>query len=255
MLEESNAARTRQIHSTLEGQTTPKSWTSDYGGLRLWVGYHKWPPKADREEYERRPIVFSVMDSAQHVVAKGELQEWEFNYPPEGHRDEDGYRFGIPSAEQFFYAADNHSNNAVNAADVFRKFWKQRNWVDESPFAYGNVVVFDRLQIDAKTAAQSDAVWALINKFIDRQFRKNRWTRASMILLKPFPLEFENNITDENEAAFKHRRAAMIRLYGRRMKAKLLSDDIVWMWVNINCPIKPRKPRKAVKRSGKEALK
>ncbi len=220
-----------------------KSWTSDHGGLHLWVGYIKWPARVDREEYEQRPVRFSVTDSDQRVVAEGELQEWEFNYPLEGtsQEDEDG-RVGMPSVEHFYDAADRHSNNAEKAADVFQTFWKQRNWTDETPFQYGNVVMFDRLKIDAKTAVQSDAVWVLIDRFIDRQFRKNRWTRASMI---SFPLEFENNVTDENKARFHRRRAAMIRLYGKRLRAKLLSDDTVWMWIDINCPIKPRKPRKS----------
>jgi hypothetical protein len=51
------------------------------------------------------------------------------------------------------------------------------------------VVHFERLRIAAKNAAQSAGVWALIGRLIKREFSGRN--RASIIVLKAYPLEYE----------------------------------------------------------------
>ena len=231
------------------------SWSIEHEGLRLWVGYDSWPAHAKREEYEHRNISFTVRDG-ERVIATGDFVEWEFNYPPENWV-ENNNRAGIPNMNWFFDWADGWSQSSSDAAEIVRTFWPDKDFGD-SPFNYGSVVIFDRLKIDAKTAGQSAAVWALMHKLISRQFlrpRHRKNNRAAIFILKPFPLEYEGNITKENDAAFERRRAAMIRHYGARLNARLLDDHSWiskdrWMWIDTGCPIKPRKvrQRKSVKK-------
>jgi hypothetical protein len=227
------------------------SWSSEHEGLRLWVGYDSWPFHAKREEYEHRNISFEIKDDDTRLVATGGLFEWEFNYPPEDWV-EDNSRAGMPNMNWFFDCANEWSQSSYEAAEIVRAFWPDKQ--DDSPFNFGNVVIFDRLEIDAKTAAQSAAVWVLINRLISRQFlkpRNRKQNRAAIFIMKPFPLEYEGKVTEENNAAFERRRTAMIRHYGVRLNAKLLGDNPDrWMWIDTGCPIKPRKvrQRKSVKK-------
>jgi hypothetical protein len=85
-------------------------------------------------------------------------------------------------------------------------------------------------------------VWALIDRLVKREFRARK--RASIIVLKAFPLEHEGNITDANRGAFLHRQRAMIRHYQHRLNARPLGRKLGkegWMWVEIHCPIRPKK--------------
>ena len=195
------------------------SWLSEHEGLHLRVGYDRWPASAKREEYEHRSISFTIGDDEKRAVATGTFVEWEFNYPSEVWV-EDNSRAGVPRMSWFFDCADALSQSAYEAAEIVRTYWPDKD--DDSPFNFGNVVIFDRLEIDVKTKSQSVAVWVLINKLISRQFlnpRTRKQNRAAIFLIKPFPLEYEGKITEENGAAFERRRAAMIRHYGARLSA------------------------------------
>jgi hypothetical protein len=221
------------------------SWSSEHEGLRLWVGYDRWPSRARREEYEHRNIAFSIQDTKKRVIAEGKFVEWEFNYPPENWV-EDNSRAGVPRMNWFLDWADGWSQSSYEAAEIVRTYWPDKN--DDSPFDFGNVVIFDRLEINAKTKLQSVAVWVLVTELISRQFLKpgdGKRNGAAIFLIKPFPLEYEGNITKVNGAAFERRRAAMIRHYGARLNAELLGDDSDrWMWIDTHCPIKPRKAKR-----------
>jgi hypothetical protein len=229
------------------------NWSSAHERLRLLVAYDSWPASARREEYEHRNLKFEIKGSENQALAMGTFVEWEFNYPPENWV-EDNSRAGVPLMNWFVGRADELSQSSYDAAELVYTFWPENHC--ENPFNFGNVVIFDRLEINAKTKAQSTAVWVLINRLISRQFfeRRGKRNRAAIILIKPFPLEYEGKVTNENKHAFERRRAAMIRHYQARLGAKLLDDNSadrwIWMWIDTGCPIKPRKlRRKSVRKS------
>ena len=86
----------------------------------------------------------------------------------------------------------------------------EKTWsLEQAPFCYGDLCVFERLAIDAKTASHSHATWMIINSLLQRLCRRD----MAAIVLKAFPLEYEGNATKENHAAFERRRRALVRLY------------------------------------------
>jgi hypothetical protein len=64
-------------------------------------------------------------------------------------------------------------------------------WLEQAPFCYGDLCVFERLAIDAKTASHSHATWIIINSPLQRLCRRD----MAAIVLKAFPLEYEGNAT------------------------------------------------------------
>jgi len=107
---------------------------------------------------------------------------------------------------------------------------------------YGNVILFDRLEISNATKAQSDAIWVLIGRFVKRELPPRR--RACIMLLKAFPLEYRGKVTAENAAAFARRQNALMRLFERRLSMQaLMGGENGWMWRNFNYPTPPRKRR------------
>ena len=228
------------------------NWSSEHERLRLLVDYDSWPASARREEYEHRNLRFEIRGSENQVLATGTFIEWEFNYPPEKWV-EDNNRAGVPLMNWFVSRADEWSQSSYEAAEMVRTFWSDDH--GENPFNFGNIVIFDRLEINAKTKSQSAAVWVLINRLISRQFlaRRGKRNRAAIILIKPFPLEYEGKVTKENNCAFERRRAAMIRHYQTRLGAKLLDENSAdcWMWIDTGCPIKPRKLRRKTARKSR----
>ncbi|NTF17654.1 hypothetical protein G6L37_04525 [Agrobacterium rubi] len=103
------------------------------------------------------------------------------------------------------------------------------NWDDyDHPLDYGSIAIFHRLVITAETSV----VWEAITATIRTEFKK-----SSMLLLKPFPLEWEGEVTPENEEAFVRRQSAMKRYYRRTLGVQTIDGDPgVWMWKPILGP-------------------
>jgi hypothetical protein len=205
------------------------TWSAAENGLRLHVWRANWPTARNRESYESRSISFFIRDAKGRTVGAGYFEEWRFNYL-------EGDAFGGPDLDDFVLAADLVSQSAYDLSEVVLKAWgTQEKETGENPFHYGNVVLFDRLRIDATSKLEQDTAWSLIDQMIERQFRQNR-NRASIIVLKPFPLEYEGGVDQGNQAAFERRTAAMVRLYANRLGARLLDGKGNWMWIEINLP-------------------
>jgi hypothetical protein len=127
------------------------------------------------------------------------------------------------------------SQEEYDASRVVSIYWSD----GVSPFDYGTVVRFERLVISRKTNSQ--AVWGLIAQVIAREFSR----RGSLLLLKAFPLEFENRLTEASPAAahskFDARRRAMQRHYSQRLKVRSLPGEFGydgWMWRPLRyCPM------------------
>jgi hypothetical protein len=216
----------------LRGKPT---WSANSAGLSLhvWRGPFYISPDAIRceKEFQCRAIHFVVKDQ-NDLIASGLFEEWRFKALE---------KYGLPDLESFLMAADVNSRSSMEMAEALGAAWPD-HLCDETPFHYGNVAHFERLRIEAASAAQSAAVWALIHRLVEREFRARK--RASIIVLKAFPLEYEGTTTDANRAAFEHRQRAMMRHYLHRLNARPLGRKLGkdgWMWVEINCPLRPKK--------------
>jgi hypothetical protein len=220
------------------------NWSEIFEGLRLDVWRERFhipfDPLDCEEAFQFRTIYFVVKDQNE-LAASGQFQEWRFNYPSFDNPKEID-RAALPEMKIFFEAADADSINTVPFATAVCAAWTPRDWWGETPFHFGNVVHFDRLRIVSKSTAQSAAVWGLIDKLIKREFRARK--RASIIVLKAYPLEYEGKLTEANEAILLRRQRAMMRLYRQRLDAQPLGRKLAkdgWMWIEINCPIRPKK--------------
>ncbi|SHG46102.1 hypothetical protein SAMN05443248_1633 [Bradyrhizobium erythrophlei] len=221
------------------------NWSSDHAGLRLAVWFPKWPGLANRGEYERRDISFAISDAQDRVVAAGEFEEWAFFWLPEKYLKDDQH-IGVPNLRHWCEnEADAHDDNSYQAAHTVLRAWgPHERKTDETPFEFGSIVIFDRLRIEAGNVPQSGAVWVLIQKLIDRQF-KGKQNCSAMILIKPFPLEYTGDVNSGNAAAFARRRDAMVRLYGARLGARLLDQRDRWLWIRTNDGLpEPRRERR-----------
>lgn len=95
-------------------------------------------------------------------------------------------------------------------AELLAAFWDWHCWPPE----YGTVVIFSRLAIDSRLDVGRNALVRL-GEFLQVEFGR----RASVLLLKAFPLEFENSVTTKNDRqlALDRRSQAMFRLYERSL--------------------------------------
>lgn len=182
--------------------------------------------------FVKRKVFFSI-EHCQGRVAAGALKIWR------GVQHEDVY-FAL---DTFVEHCDRWSNSEYNTALAVAMIWGGKNeetwsW-EQAPFCYGDLCVFERFAIDAKTASHSQATWMIINGLLRRLCRGD----MAAIVLKAFPLEYEGNATTENRAAFEQRRRALVRLYRRRPRFELVSEPSLaregWMLKLINDGAKP----------------
>lgn len=88
-------------------------------------------------------------------------------------------------------------------------------------------------------SAGVESAWQIINLLLKRIRR-----RIAVMLLKAFPLDYEDQETEETQRAFARRQGALVRLYRRRLGAepvphKQLAED-GWMLRLINEGARPK---------------
>ncbi len=207
------------------------TWSLARHGLRLRVWRDPWIAREYRAFYEHRSIRFVVFDGANTILATGVFVEWTWGLPGSNPDDD------LPDMDGFFRACGGWSHSDFTMATAIRRGWAALE--PETPLHYGNVVRLDRLRIEWNAATHSAAIWQFIDDLIEREFRKAVRNRpASIIVLKAFPLECENkdDLTAEDEAAFKRRQRAMMRLYQHRLRAREFDGgEPGWMWIEVNC--------------------
>jgi hypothetical protein len=188
------------------GRRRKPRWIAEQDGLtgQAWIGRFCTPEMADYNFRHRH--VFFVIRRHGRLVATGKLIVWRGVY------DSEGYGWTL---EGFVRRGDENSNSEYETAVAVARIWggdDEDDWVTDGPFCYGDICSFDRLVIDAKTLADVEAAWQIINALVARIRR----SMAAMVL-KAFPLEYEGKITAENRSAFVRRQRALIRLYERRL--------------------------------------
>lgn len=203
--------------------------------LRLWqIPWYPQRPKKPEEWgfydlYSFRDIFFAI-DRADTIVCTGTLIEWRANYCPDD--DVDLPCVDIPCIDYFRIIAEALSHHATEISEVVWRMWGSSEPYQLSFFEAGNLLIFDRLRINASSPAESAAIWELIVRLIRR--RKN----AQLLLLKAFPLEFEKLGPDdfiggerEHDHKLQVRKSAMQRLYRSRLGVQALPGKYHdWMW-------------------------
>jgi hypothetical protein len=139
---------------------------------------------------------------------------------------------------------DNYSQEASDVAEAVLSGWPA------SVAEAGVLVEFARLWVNPDHARHSE--WAEpIRKLIRRRWGGNRTTRASILLLKPYPLELEGNCSLDpslHEAMLARRTRAMRHLYSRLLDVRPLQES-GWMYKTFygRAPAPTRKPRRWVR--------
>lgn len=220
------------------------SWTKSRAGLRLSVWKERYDALPRKPEdwsiyslYSTREIFFTIIAEQDDdpFVAAGHFEEWRQNFPPEG-SDVDW-----PCVDYFRVVAEALSREAADMSEIVFRMWGGADeYSSENFFNYGNLLIFERLRINAASKAQSVAAWLLIGDLIKRLAMGSRH-RAALMILKAFPLEFENGDPDTSKA--KARQRAMQRLYRARLGAEALPGRHYreWMWCALRYGPKPPK--------------
>jgi hypothetical protein len=215
------------------------NWTASLGELTGYAWIDRFSKLADEAEtadcgFVKRNVFFTV-DHTKGRIAAGKLAIWQAVH----HRD---ICFGL---DTFVERSDCSSQDEYNTAYAVAQLWGGRNeetWcVEQAPFCYGDLCVFERLAIDARSASRSHATWKIINGLLQRLCRRN----VAAIVLKAFPLEYEGNTTNEIGSALERRRRALVRLYQRRLGFQPVSDPPLahegWMLKLINEGAEPKR--------------
>jgi hypothetical protein len=190
-----------------EGRFRKPNWIAEHSGLigEAWIDRFCAPDRADYNFQHRN--VFFVTKQDGRFVATGKLIIWRGVY------DLGGYGWTL---EGFVRRGDENSRSEYETAVAVARIWggdDEDDWlIDGPPFCYGDLCSFDRLVIDAKTLADVEAVWQIVNALLMRIRRG-----MAVMVLKAFPLDYEGKITDETRPAFERRQYALIRLYQRRL--------------------------------------
>jgi hypothetical protein len=215
------------------------NWTASRGELTgyAWIGrFSKLADDAETADcgFVKRNVFFTV-ESQQGRLAAGELKIWRGVY-------HDDVSFGL---DTFVERGDRDSQSEYNTAHAVATLWggesQETWWLEQAPFCFGDLCVFERLAIDAKTGTHSHDTWMFINSLLQRLCHRD----MAAIVLKALPLEYEGNATEENQAAFERRRRALVRLYQRRPGFEPVSDPSLagegWMLKLIKDGAEPEK--------------
>jgi hypothetical protein len=215
------------------------NWTASQGELTGHAWIERFSKLADDPEtadcgFVERNVFFTV-DHKKGRIAAGKLTIWHAVH----HGD---ICFGL---DTFVERGNCSSQDEYNTAYAVAQLWGGRSeetWcLEQAPFCYGDLCIFERLAIDAKSASGSHATWTIINGLLQRVCRRG----VAAIVLKAFPLEYEGNTTNENESALERRRRALVRLYQRRLGFEPVSDPPLacegWMLKLINEGAKPER--------------
>lgn len=138
----------------------------------------------------------------------------------------DEYRpAAFASDAEFWDDCDGYSFDASRFAQALLSGWPA------SVAETGMLVEFTRLWMEPGHARSNE--WATpIGRLIRERWAGNRASRASLLLLKPWPLEMEANAHMApvlHEARLARRSQAMRRLYARLLGVRPLHDG-EWMW-------------------------
>jgi hypothetical protein len=208
------------------------SWIAERSGLigRAWIERFGARDQA-HYNFQDRDVFFTI-ERDDRLIATGKLIIWRCVYQEDG----DG-----GNLEGFVRRGDENSHSDHETAVAVARVWgsdDEDNWWIDNPFCYGDLCSFDRLVIDAKTSADIEVAWQIIDALLTRIRRG-----TAVMVLKAFPLEYEGKLAAENRLALDRRRRALIRLYQRRIGFELVPQralaDEGWMLRMLNAAARP----------------
>lgn len=116
---------------------------------------------------------------------------------------------------EFLDEMDSHSAEADELAEVL-----MTHWAEPTEFGdYGDVVELRRVWM-APGQSKKGRLESAMNALLEREFGDR-----GLLILKAFPLEYEERVNDENAGAFGRRRNAMLRHYARLFGVAPLSGS------------------------------
>lgn len=122
----------------------------------------------------------------------------------------------------FYEAMDSHSEQTAHLAETLMTHW------DPSDVSnYGDIIELQRawmVPAFSNSGRLERAIKSLLEQLFDRR---------SLLILKSFPLEYENMVDDENSEFHKRRTSAMMRHYRRILGVEALPEecgDNGWMF-------------------------
>lgn len=160
--------------------------------------------------------------------AVGCLSIQEFRLPEEADDDPDVFsdwvrRMLVPGADA--------------VAEAMREGWRPGD-VRE----LGALVWFSRIWVEPAHAR--GGVWPTVDAFLDARYRSGGPEAGALLLLKPFPLEYEfafSMDTGVPQQPLEDRRAAMRRLYAARLGVDAIGA-MDWMWRALDPRLPPPRP-------------
>ena len=147
---------------------------------------------------------------------------------------------GFVNAVEFLDAADSNSQEDYEMAAAVGQCWSDGL---EHPLDYGSIVVFHRLVIPHPIPG----FWETMRSAIKREFSR----RAAMMILKAFPLEWENRFQDPGaprKDAFERRLKAMTKHYQRHLVVSPMpvSPSLgEWFWLPVRFDEDPQEGSEA----------
>lgn len=155
----------------------------------------------------------------------------EFRLPPDLGDDHDAFHK---------WAAATHISHVAGLADAMCS-----GWTPAEVSAHGKLVWFERLWVEPRHAR--GGIWPILNAFFDKRYGQPGPGGGALMLMKPFPLEYEgawaacSEVPRQGQDALELRRAAMRRLYAARMGVRNVGGT-GWMWR----PLNPEMPEPSV---------
>jgi hypothetical protein len=221
-----NATVVNQFASYDVDRRSP-TWIKRIDGLTVNVWRSRWTQRGTGEDGFRSRMIVFLVQSGEVQIAVGHFDEWKID-PCTSEP--------YPDLDLFLDIADNRDGAGYELAMAILREWTEDNRGMAGPFDYGSLIHFSRMIIEARTASESVSVWDLISALIAREFGPR--SLASIIFVKPFPLEYEG-AGEDHTSAFHRRNDAMLRLYRRRLRIKPLGGSKDWFWIDLERGCRP----------------
>lgn len=184
------------------------------GAWRALFRRERWKRVAEWESSVRRRESFCwVTGEESERVAALQLVEFEMD--------------GFETNGSFFDALDSHSEADMLLAEALCSAWED---VPGEVAAWGPLVEFRAVWAHPRAAPHG--LWA----DVANELLRRRYAHRSILVLKPFPLEYEGQLMQHPEArpGLHRRRNAMRRYYERLLGATPLAGmegEHGWLWV------------------------
>lgn len=196
------------------------TWMKDFGhGITVSCGRGRYF-RIEDSEFKKRFVTFKFSRPGM-PAASALFFEWDCP--------------GLVDVADFVDVADSNSQEDYEMAAAVGECWSDEC---DNPLDYGSIAVFHRLVIPHPIPL----LWDTIRAAIKREFSR----RTAMLILKAFPLEWENRFHDQNAPGqddFERRLKAMAKHYQRHLGVSpmpVYPGLGAWFWLPVRFDEEPR---------------